>query len=82
MALTDRGLGLHYTKLSLVDYVCMYVSFLREQLNPSPMMNGSLHVHVKSALSSPSLVQSALGSHGSDRQGSGTVVNNIIMIIT
>ena len=46
-----------------------------EQLNPSPSVNGSLHVHVKFGLSNPSLVQSAFVSHGPDRQGSGTVQN-------
>ena len=46
---------------------------LPEQLNPSPSVNGSLHVHVKFGLSNPSLVQSAFVSHGPDRQGSGTI---------
>ena len=49
-------------------------TYVLEQLNPSPSLKGSLHVHVKLGLSNPSLVQSALVSHGSDRQGSGTVV--------
>ena len=48
-----------------------------EQLNPSPSVNGSLHVHVKFGLSNPSLVQLAFVSHGSDRQGSGTVEHDI-----
>ena len=33
-------------------------------------------MHVKFGLSNPSLVQSAFVSHGSDRQGSGTVPRN------
>ena len=49
------------------------ISHQPEQLNPSPSVNGSLHVHVKFGLSNPSLVQSAFVSHGSGRQGSGTV---------
>ena len=47
-------------------------SYKLEQLNPSPSMKGSLQVHVKFGLNSPSLAQSAFTSHGSDRQGSGT----------
>ena len=53
-------------------YINLY-SQLPEQVNPSPSVNGSLHVHVKFGLSNPSLVQSAFVSHGPDRQGSGTV---------
>ena len=45
-----------------------------EQLNPSPSVNGSLHVHVKFGLSNPSLVQSAFTSHGIFKQGSGTII--------
>ena len=52
-----------------------YDNNVHEQLNPSPSVNGSKHLHVKLALSNPSLVQSAFTSHGSDRQGSGTVYN-------
>ena len=48
-------------------------------------MNGSLHEHVKLALSSPSLSQLALISHGSLSHGSGTinfynVIDSVIMI--
>ena len=50
--------------------------FLPAQLNPSPTVNGSLHVQLKFAVRGPSLVQSALSSHGFDRQGSGTVGEN------
>ena len=58
---------------------------LLEQLNPSPSVNGSLHEHVKFALSSPCLSQSALILHGSQSHGSGTinfynVIDSVIMI--
>ena len=44
-----------------------------EQLNPSPLENGSLHVHVKFELSNPSLSHTAFISHGISKQGSGTI---------
>ena len=58
---------------------------LLEQLNPSPSVNGYLHEHVKFALSSPSLSQSACISHGALSHGSGTinfynVIDSVIMI--
>ena len=53
--------------------------FLLEQLNPFPSVNGCLHVHVKFALSSPSLSQSALISHGAPTHGSGTITHNVIV---
>ena len=48
------------------------IDTILEQLNPSPSVKGSLQMHVKFGLNSPSLVQLAFTSHGSDRQGSGT----------
>ena len=53
--------------------IISYNLILLEQLNPSPSVNGSLHEHVKFALSSPSLSQSALISHGSLSHGFGTI---------
>ena len=50
-----------------------------EHMNPSPSVNGSLHVQLKFAARGPSLVQSAFSSHGSDRQGSGTTGNDETM---
>ena len=51
-----------------------------EQLNPSPTVNGAWHEQVKFPLNKLSLIQSALGSQGEDKQGSGTatwIFNNI-----
>ncbi len=45
------------------------MNYLLEQLNPSPAVYGSLHVHVKFGLN-PSLTQSALTSHGAAKHGS------------
>ena len=66
-------------------HLISYSLILLEQLNPSPSVNGSLHEHVKFALSTPSLSQSALISHGSLSHGSGTinfynVIDSMIMI--
>ncbi len=61
------------TILSSISCIAMYYCpYLLEQLNPSPTVYGSIHVHVKFGLSNPSLSQSALTSHGPIRQGSGT----------
>ena len=68
--------GVHYmnmTRAILPLTIISYNLILLEQLNPSPSVNGSLHEHVKFALSSPSLSQSALISHGSLSHGSGTI---------
>ena len=54
-------------------HLISYSLILLEQLNPSPSVNGYLHEHVKFALSSPSLSQSALMSHGALSHGSGTI---------
>ena len=43
-----------------------------EQLKPFPTVNGARHIQMKFLFSKFSLWQSALGSQGSDRQGSGT----------
>ena len=81
MDLTDRDLGLwnYYTSITQKDscgYIILLANyFLPEQLNPSPSVNGCLHVQLKFADRGPSLVQSAFSSHGFDRQGSGTVQN-------
>ena len=56
---------------TLVLVLCL-ISYLLEHVNPSPVVYGSLHVHEKFELNSPSLVQSAFISHGLDAQGSGT----------
>ena len=76
MALTDRDLGLYI--IILIHMIFHLGGYLHEQLNPSPSMNGSLHVHIKFALKNPSLIQLAFTSHGSERQGSGTI-NTIIV---
>ena len=45
-------------------------------VNPSPTC-GRLQVHSKLLLIGPSRVQTALASHGLDRQGSITVVDQV-----
>ena len=72
------------TRAILPLTIISYSLILLEQLNPSPSVNGSLHEHVKFALSSP-LSQSAFISHGSLSHGSGTinfynVIDSVIMI--
>ena len=52
-----------------------------EHMNPSPTVNGSLHVQLKFAVRRPSLVQLAFTSHGSDRQGSGTTGKQQLKIV-
>ena len=74
----------HYCKTTLFFKFLLYLIamivwnsyrlLVLEQENPSPKVNGDRHVHVKLGLSNPSLVQSALTSHGSYRQGSGTII--------
>ena len=48
-----------------------------EQLNPSPTVNGARHEQVKLSLSKPSLLQSAFGSQGTNKHGSGTRIKYV-----
>ena len=52
------------------------------QLNPSPTVNGAWHEQLKFPLNKLSLTQSALGSQGIDKQGSGTGRQLIIKAFT
>ena len=62
--------------------LCELISHLLEQLKPLPTVNGGRHEQVKFSLRNPSLSQSALGSQGSDRHGSGTEVGKVLTAIT
>ncbi len=66
-----QGSGTMYVRMNYGWHrICGH---LLEQVDPSPTVNGSLHVHIKSGLSNPALTQLALTSHGFERQGSGTM---------
>ncbi len=55
-------------------YSVLSIGCISDYLNNWIQYNyGPMHEHVKFGLSNPSLTQSALTSHGSIRQGSGTV---------
>jgi hypothetical protein len=85
MALTSQGSlrqgsGTVYEEKSLTyvqfrtvhSYNIVAISLLLVQLNPSPTVNGAWHKQLKLPLNKLSLTQSALGSQGIDKHGSGT----------
>lgn len=54
--------------------------YVLEQSNPSPTVNGAWHEQVKFPLNKFSLIHCALGSHGKDKHGSGTVTWMIVLV--
>ena len=70
----SRDWELHEEKFicMIVSSPCTVIVLLLAQLNPSPTVNGAWHEQLKFPLNKLSLTQSALGSQGTERHGSGT----------